>query len=226
MREQLDLVNALPVYVHTIGTPLKVPTATKVTHHAKGGEDVTLHDLWQYCEKIPQNTYLRRFLTAGALSAECLDMGEQCNVCSSRMSPLPHPHTPGNMWAAKCDYVANLIDPSTFQRAMKEKLDCPGGPCRGCGRFAAEHWIYSHPLVKPCDLFDKPSYTWGYDGVPKEAFVPNKSQAPRFPIATYVKSGSACSGYGLSKRQRIDEYWRLYRSMPGADWWGYQRWLN
>lgn len=24
------------------------------------------------------------------------------NVCSSRMTPVPHPHTPGNMWAARC----------------------------------------------------------------------------------------------------------------------------
>eukprot|EP00970_Alexandrium_tamarense_P018849 scaffold13555_cov109-Alexandrium_tamarense.AAC.1 len=25
------------------------------------------------------------------------------------MSPLPHPHTPGNMWLARCDYVAKLV---------------------------------------------------------------------------------------------------------------------
>ena len=28
------------------------------------------------------------------------------NVCSSRMTPVPHPHTPGNMWAARCGRLA------------------------------------------------------------------------------------------------------------------------
>ena len=68
----------------------------------------------------PEYKKLRSFLTKGALSKECAgsdddnDLPDKCNVCSSRMPPLPHPHTPGNMWLARCDYVSKLIDPLAY----------------------------------------------------------------------------------------------------------------
>ena len=79
------------------------------------------------------------------------NMPSSCNVCSMRMSPIPHPHTPGNMWAARCSYVSNLIDPKLFQGEMLNYF-AEGKRCRvlqcnysnvwcvGRGRFAAEHW--------------------------------------------------------------------------------------
>jgi hypothetical protein len=97
-------------------------------HLEQGDEGETLHALWKYCKEHdnrqrkvvylhskgsfhpkPQNDKLRRFLTEGALSPECANLPDTCDVCSSRMSPLPHPHTPGNMWLARCDYVAKLV---------------------------------------------------------------------------------------------------------------------
>ena len=53
----------------------------------------------------------RDYVTAGALSQECRSMPEHCNMCSSRVSPVPYPHTPGNMWAARCGYISELMDP-------------------------------------------------------------------------------------------------------------------
>ena len=53
----------------------------------------------------------RDYVTAGALSQECRLMPEHCNMCSSRMSPVPYPHSPGNMWAARCGYISELMDP-------------------------------------------------------------------------------------------------------------------
>ena len=76
----------------------------------------------------------------GALSKECAMMPEDtCNVCSSRFSPVPHPHTSGNMWLARCDYIKKLIDPLIFEAAMNS-LDYDGGEaflaCDGRGRVS------------------------------------------------------------------------------------------
>ena len=84
-------------------------------NHKEGDEYLTLHALWKYCQSnylhkdakviylhskgsfhpSKANDKLRSFLTHGALSSECANLPDSCNVCSSRMSPLPHPHTPG-----------------------------------------------------------------------------------------------------------------------------------
>jgi len=113
---------------------------------------------------------MRKFLTRGALSQVCMNMPLSCNVCSSRMSPLPFAHTPGNMWLARCDYVNTLIDPLKFEEAMRTKVNLGGWGCDAMGRHAAEHWVHSHPRVKPCDLSNS-NYTWNYDGVPEDDFL-------------------------------------------------------
>ena len=69
----------------------------------EGDEGETLHSLWKYCRRkkhakvvylhskgsfhpSKSNDRLRRFLTEGALSKECAELPNECNVCSSRMS--------------------------------------------------------------------------------------------------------------------------------------------
>jgi len=134
------------------------PEVEKVVYlHSKGSS-----------RNSPANDDLRRFLTRGALSKDCavssssslssslsLSSGDNtytCNVCSSRFSPVPHPHTSGNMWLARCDYVEKLIDPLRFEERMQHfTTNCTsnGRPsCDGRDRFSAEHWIHSHPTVK------------------------------------------------------------------------------
>ena len=164
-----------PFFVQSMGgSQLKIPDATILGHRANGTELITLHSLWDFCRKKPetekvvylhskgsytnseQNRIFRRFLTAGALSEECA-LAEDCNVCSSRFSPLPHPHAPGNMWLARCDYVRELIDPFQFEKDMSSIVSTcsktykwfDGGPwCDGRDRWSAEHWVHSHPSVK------------------------------------------------------------------------------
>ena len=51
----------------------------------------------------------------------------QCLVYHTRMSRIPHPHTPGNMWAARCNYVATHV-----------KLDWPTVVSR-CFKMRSEH---------------------------------------------------------------------------------------
>ena len=161
-----------PFFIQSIGPfELKIPDATVLGHSRFGDEMITLNSLWDYCKRnqwvdmvvylhskgslrnTQENENLRKFVTAGALSKECASMDpSMCNVCSSRFSPLPHPHTSGNMWLARCDYVRKLIDPLDFERRMDEfTTNCTEEAkesCDGRLRFSAEHWIHSHPSVK------------------------------------------------------------------------------
>ena len=163
-------------YVQSMGdVQLNITNATILGHRPNGNEVITLHSLWEFCKKNPQtekvvylhskgsfhpspeNTILRKFLTAGALSEECALVGTQCNVCSTRFSPLPHPHTSGNMWLARCDYIRNLINPLQFEETMNSiysprtnTAQCKRRQpwCVGLERYSAEHWVHSHPSVK------------------------------------------------------------------------------
>lgn len=221
-------------------------------YHSEGSELITLHSLWRYCREnteqrmvvylhskgsyspTPSNDNFRRFLTTGALSDECSSISSSsCNVCGSRMSPLPHPHIPGNMWSAKCHYVRDLIDPMEFKAAM-EKIELPSTTkflanqpigeesCKGIGRFAAEHWILSHPANRPFDLFVDPSYTWSYDNIP---YTLNSTSvrleaAPRFAMETYKKKNT-CVGKGTVAQKRLNEYMMLYGTITDENWWGW-----
>ena len=37
--------------------------------------------------------------------------------------------------------------------------------CIGTRRMAAEHWVHSHPSVKPCDLYTDKIFQWGYQNL-------------------------------------------------------------
>ena len=174
---------------------------------------------------------MRMFLTRGALSKECAELPSTCNICSSRMSPVPYPHTSGNMWLARCDYVSKLIEPNRFATAMDlamekirtsevgnlSKIDY----CRGSRRYSAEHWIHSHPAARPCDLHTDPAYAWNYNLLPKGDFVKELKSAPRYPLAKYVRIGH-CGKNGQLLQERLVEYQFLYNTTPTAPWWGWE----
>lgn len=213
---------------------------------------------------------LRRFITKGATSDDCATMPDStCNVCSSRFSPLPHPHTSGmhmhfvssvsdnrvgfsvsalltssfftsyrfylhigNMWLANCDYIQRLIEPAEFESRM-EQMGLQGGyaACEGRERYSLEHWVHSHPTVRPCDLYNDPSFTWNYHGLPTrlvdDEFVLQK--APRFDLPVYQKK--MCKkdreGYLVGTiMDRLQEYEILYEEQPSQDWWGWKLWPN
>ena len=231
-------------------------TYATIDHHHddKGDEAGTLNLLWQHCiddvhssdtviylhnkgsyHPSKANDMLRRFLTQGALSEECMSMPSTCNVCSSRMSPLPHPHTPGNMWVAKCEYIKKLIHPLKFEAKMEEfraftdfHNTSRGGKawCSGNGRFAFEHWVHSHPSVTPCDLSDS-NYVWGYGGVPVNDFEMILEPAPRFEKGRYEKGDCShhTAAQGRKLEYRLSEYDFLYNETVNPDtWWGWRFW--
>ena len=157
----------------------------------------------------------------------CLQQGAlvSSDVCGLRASPLPHPHSPGNMWAARCSYVARLPDPSTFESAMRVVAKSRGGKCKpwsvGLGRFSAEHWVLSHPSAVVSDSLPptssrrkQPDYAWGYVNLPDPT-----SWAPL--VKTFPRSGLAAhlflyKGFGYTalhcshESYRVEEYVSLY----------------
>merc|ERR1712232_1058917 len=241
------------VYVRSIGPALEifdttenVENTTVLQHDSEGSELETLNLLWQYCQIYKEdkvvylhskgsyhpgraNELLRKYVTKGALSDECSNLPYQCNVCSSRFSPVPHPHTSGNMWLARCDYVQKLMDPNLFEEAMNEvefeATPPKGDACQGLGRFSAEHWIHSHPTVVPCDLHSNSTYFWGqvtpYPLLPGYDFKPELKFAPRFTLDTYAIDKDVCGKWGLLLEDRLAEFQSLYGEEPPESWWGW-----
>ena len=225
---------------------MAIPNTTLLQHLDEGSELVTLTSLWRHClgnqddivvylhskgsfHPSAENDQLRRFITRGALSPECASLPSTCDVCASRMSPVPHPHTSGNMFLARCSYVSRLMAPDPFRIAMTRIARSQGVregelPCRGMGRFAAEHWVYSHPDVRPCDLYPDPAYVWRYFPVPSGDFERALSAAPRFNLTTYIIRGAYCSRghWGQRIEHRLDEYLAVYNMTPTPSWWGWK----
>ena len=96
-------------------------------------------------------------------------------------------------------------------------------PCVGKGRYAAEHWVHSHPSVMPCDLATDKKYTWGHNKDDSEKLDENfeieLQQAPRFKLEVYEKN--ICVGIGSSLSDRLMEYNALYSENVTESWWGW-----
>ena len=148
--------------------------------------------------------------------------------------------TPGNMWAARCGYVLNLIDPMLFKDQMQKYYEGKRSRgqcnfnrnwCVGKGRWSAEHWIYSHPEVQPCDLDSKSTCTWGtparrqslhmaeFAGSAKHGNQTTLSTAP--PPGFSYTVGNDCVDCGRDMAQRLEEYQFLYKQKPPYTWWGW-----
>mmetsp|Transcript_29810 Transcript_29810/g.54118 ORF Transcript_29810/g.54118 Transcript_29810/m.54118 type:complete len:376 (+) Transcript_29810:106-1233(+) len=257
VEEQFDhidpMIHDTNVSITSIGHKLSsLPNNSFIKEHYKeGGEDLTLHAIWQYCKKATNNNHhndvkviylhskgsyhpnesnhrLRNFVTQGALSTECANLPESCNVCSSRMSPLPHPHTSGNMWLARCDYIARLFDPLSSKEGKLPQKVKEDNPCKGRGRYLGEHWVHSHPSVMPCDLYPGKEFTWAHLRVPL-TLTKELRRAPRFTFDEYVLSGMCLSQYPetLSSRDfvrlRKQNYEMLYNITDLDEvWWGWE----
>mmetsp|Transcript_28003 Transcript_28003/g.58862 ORF Transcript_28003/g.58862 Transcript_28003/m.58862 type:complete len:898 (-) Transcript_28003:127-2820(-) len=162
--------------------------------HANGE---TLQQLHRFCQSNPTTkvSYLTNMLpteneadktemhpiekttayTTAATSRMCLTSRDNCNVCGMEFYPLPFHHFVGNMFAASCDYVKDLMPPDEFEVAMHDIVDdvlvkkvegvytaelsrfTPRN--LGLDQYSIEHWIGSHPDFRPCDVAPVPTYT-------------------------------------------------------------------
>lgn len=126
----------------------------------------------------PSNELLRKILTKAAFSPECSqkplrDEHNEFDICSAHFTVFPIAHTIGNIFVAECDYVKKLIPPMQYEDAKRAVLrkarhgllaEKPshkmmyqfGHAWLGLGRYAAEHWVYSHPSVRPSDVYRFP----------------------------------------------------------------------
>jgi len=180
------------------------------------------------------NTRLREMLMR-ALFHGCLvaDRG-LCNVCGARFSPQPHAHMPGNMWIATCAHVRRLRPPAGFPADMAAVAEAEAARCTarlaargrkssvllgknnacrfpapmmGTGRFAAEHWVTSHPNSWPCDVYDDGPYSFGYAALPpaNELWQPKLHYVPQLDISRFfnITVASMCKKQGVACRQQL-----------------------
>lgn len=245
------------VTITSIGHQLSsIPNSSYIEHHYnEGGEDLTLYNVWQYCRNEMNNNHikdddikviylhskgsyhpneanhkLRNFVTRGALSTECANLPSTCNVCSSRMSPLPHPHTSGNMWLARCNYISKLINPLSLKEGLLPNKFHEDNPCKGRGRYLGEHWVHSHPSVQPCDLYPGKEFTWAHLRVPPIGEIQKELKlAPRFKFKEYVLPGMCMDEHPETLeinefvKLRKENYNLLYNITDlEEDWWGWE----
>ena len=223
--------------------------------NATGNEAVTLQLLHDHCKSNPEdrifyihskgtyhsddaNELLRQNLMRAIVACWQLDGLSRSDVCGLRASPLPHPHFSGNMWWARCAYISKLLRPDTFEAVMDRRLadmlagHPPGNRTPKCidawvgsGRFAAEHWVLSHPSAVVTDVLpawtggDPPVYAWAYDGMPRpDRWQPDLQTVPRADIpALWFFGKDLFYVYALRcshESHRRREYRALYG--PGA----------
>ena len=239
MSEQIPIFRPEHVIYHVDLTGIKSSPPDNIffRHYEHSSEEATLQSLWQYCLKNrnenviylhndrPYATEGNNFFASGALSSECANLPDNCNLCGTRMNPIPHPQFLGNMWLARCDYVALLMDPIVFGNEMK-RIAPSTGYCRGVGFFAGSHWINSHPAAKPCDLHSSPSFLASRDIQLVSSnidYEPKLESAPRFDLLSYAKrSERNCQHAGKTIEERLDEYNEIYDIAPCESWWGWE----
>ncbi|KAL3796945.1 hypothetical protein HJC23_000698 [Cyclotella cryptica] len=110
---------------------------------------------------------LRAYATA-VTSKMCVRSRDSCNVCGMEFYALPYFHFSGNTFTADCEYVNKLLPPQRFEEAMNNHAGealvthlersfttnlFPFTPQNlGLSHYSVEHWIGSHPDIKPCDV--------------------------------------------------------------------------
>jgi hypothetical protein len=90
------------------------------------------------------------------------------------------------MWLARCSYIAKLVDPYALARGELPGAFSANRSCKGFGRYFFESWVYTHPSVRPCDLYPGRDFTWSYEHVPSVDFVKELRAAPRFDFDTFA----------------------------------------
>jgi hypothetical protein len=123
----------------------------------------------------------------------------------------------GNIFAAKCEYINKLVPPRMFEARMQnlakqsllmraqEKFRMTlfqevGMEHFGIGQFVSQHWISSHPQVKPCDVLSMDDTAGGGDTEKTLGGMPafSWSMAPR------AQTSIQPAGWAHNKKRQLD----------------------
>jgi len=125
------------------------------------------------------NERWRRLMTYAVTSEGCLHPPDNtCNLCGLYFAAHRGLFIPGNMWTARCDYVARLLPPMEYRKVSTEvmkdalllhlqhKFDMDLfnfiEDNYGVDRYADELWSGSHPSIKPCDMAANKAKNFGF----------------------------------------------------------------
>jgi len=149
----------------------------------------------------------------------------------------------GNMWTAECSYINNLIHQLQFSSKMDEMVDYslslkdeavfpmprPNFSERpydyALKRFSFEHWVGSHPKLKPCDVFPDPAYKYGFLGLDTTTTTTTMT-TPRVSTTADNNGGYAGDGDAASTTStRGDINWEpILRQVPWIPLDGFWHW--
>jgi hypothetical protein len=155
---------------------------------------------------------------------------------------------PGNMFSATCSYVRKLAPPAEFAGLMESAIEemvilrlkdqllttmLPDRKDRfGLERYSDEHWIGSHPDVKPCDC-DPTGPIWQFQNRRVHLNELDFGIAPRPNVARLAPDGSrqAYDAVVNNPNLRLREYYLLagnlvkwlsiYKKAPPDDSWAW-----
>jgi hypothetical protein len=194
------------------------------------------------------NAELIRHMSMAVTNELCLQPeSETCNVCGLIFYTLWTFFFPGNMFVASCEYVNRLLPPAEFEDQMKafvgklllqrvrSQVTTNLFPDRmdyfGLDRYGIDHWIGSHPSLKPCDL----SNSWHgleYWREDRPASVFNWSMAPRQNGAPFdlwrSTERQVLDSESLRRREyfflagQLSKWYMLYNEAPSPfswTWW-------
>jgi hypothetical protein len=149
-----NMSNSTPLIIHynTIGKAIQPDWMLNLcntngvrclflNHYSTAYEEVTLHDVHEYCARNNNNStrvaYLhtkgsyhdnaansrwRQHMTRAVVHKDCVrPPNSTCNVCGLVFNPWPWNHYSGNFWVAKCEYVNQLL-PIQVYREQLERL--------------------------------------------------------------------------------------------------------
>ena len=180
-----------------------------------------------------RNDRLRRHLTKAIFTSICLSINQtEHNLCTATFVGFPFAHTSGNFFSTKCDYVNRLIPPKDFERVKMEvhesmmqntslswANDTDDSMLReswlGLERYAMEHWIGSHPSLKPISVYPRYRGLLTYKWANKDL-----SWKPTLRAKVYRPGPIIVQSSDFYKRAgRLYLYEELYGEVPLPDSW-------
>jgi hypothetical protein len=192
-----------------------------------------------------QNRLLRH-MTMAASNKLCLNpIQNTCNACGLIFFTLGVISFAGNMFATSCQYVNKLHDPAIFETHMhntfgrfllstlRHHITSNIFPDQiffhGVTQYAHEHWIASHPFLRPCDLsasFQGLDFWVNHDRTPIDFAW---SMAPRHSGSLFAYNATKKHLVFANESLRIREYsllagnilkWHyIYGEIPPHDSW-------